>query len=66
MATQPSKRSKGRLIGYARVSTYDQELNLQRDALRKHGCQQGRILGFFAQRSPKRYIYIQASSRLSY
>ena len=66
MATQSAKRRKGRLLGYARVSTDDQELNLQRDALRKHGCQQDRTLGIFAQRSPKRYIYIQASSRLSY
>ena len=43
MATQPSKRRKGRLIGYARVSTDDQDLDLQRDALRKHGCREDHI-----------------------
>ena len=34
---------KGRTIGYARVSKYDQDLNLQIDALKKGGCRRDRI-----------------------
>src|SRR3954471_23203592 len=33
------KSSKGMLLGYARVSTIDQNLALQRDALTEAGCQ---------------------------
>src|SRR4051812_5822477 len=38
-ATRRGRSSKGMLLGYARVSTTDQNLALQRDALAEAGCQ---------------------------
>ena len=33
----------GRMVGYARVSTSDQDVSLQREALRQAGCQEPQI-----------------------
>ena len=38
--------SDGRLVGYARVSTDDQNLTLQIDALRNHGVDEALIVSF--------------------
>jgi DNA invertase Pin-like site-specific DNA recombinase len=36
-------KAKSRIVGYARVSKDEQDLNLQTDALRKYGCRRDRI-----------------------
>lgn len=50
---KPAAKEKGLLIGYARVSTQDQNLELQTEALRKVGCKkiyEDRVSGSRAER----------------
>ena len=42
-ARQPPAGPQTRLVGYARVSTEDQDVTLQLEALRRHGCGPDRI-----------------------